>query len=135
MSLTPTEIVRNVYAAFARRDAAEVFGWFSPHVEIVQSAELPWGGHFHGHEGARQFFTLLTTHLNSTIEIERLVRAGDSIVAIGWTTGNVNATGAPYRVPIAHLWEIRDGKVVRIHFCIDNPSMLAALAAPPGPGP
>jgi hypothetical protein len=28
---------------------------------------------------------------------------------------------------VAHLWHLRDGKVQRIHFCIDNPTMHAAL--------
>lgn len=101
---------------------------FARDIEIVQSPELPWGGHYRGHDGAWQFFITLTTHLNSTIEIERLLRAGDVVVAVGWTNGNVNATGATYRVPIAHVWTIRDGQVAHVHFCIDNPTMLAALA-------
>ena len=131
MSRSPTEVVEAIYGAFARRDPAQVFALFAPDVEIEQSTELPWGGTFHGHEGAGRFFTALTTHLNSTVEIERLIRAGDVVVATGWTKGNVQATGAPYRVPIAHFWKIRNGQVARVHFCIDNPTMLAALSSPP----
>jgi ketosteroid isomerase-like protein len=54
------------------------------------------------------------------------------VVAIGWTKGTVNTTGAPYRVPIAHLWTVRDGQIARVQFCIDNPMMLEALAAKGG---
>ena len=127
MPTPAVEIVQAVYAAFATRDAATILSLFAPDVEIVQSRELPWGGLYRGHEGARQFFVTLTTHLNSTLEIERMIRAGDVVVAVGWTKGTVNATGASYRVPIAHVWTIREGLVARVQFCIDNPTMLAAL--------
>ena len=128
MSSSAIAVVQAAYEAFANRDAAKVFALFSRDVEIVQSRELPWGGHYRGHDGARQFFITLTTHLNSTIEIERMIRAGDVVVAVGWTKGTVNATGATYRVPIAHVWTIRDGQVAHVQFCIDNPTMLTALA-------
>jgi ketosteroid isomerase-like protein len=39
----------------------------------------------------------------------------------------VRANGAPFDVPEAHVWELRDGKVVRFTVYIDTPAMLAAL--------
>ena len=129
MSATPLQIVHSAYQAFATRDAAKLLNLFSPDIEIVQSTELPWGGVFHGHDGAQQFFGTLTKHINSTLEIERWLKAGDHVVAIGWTAGTVNATGAKYRVPIAHVWKVHNGLVQRIQFLIDNPTMLTALVA------
>lgn len=128
MPLAAIEVVQAVYAAFAVRDISKVFALLSPEIEIVQSTELPWGGVYRGHDGARQFFTKLTAHLDSTLEIERLINAGEHIVAVGWTQGKVNATGATYRVAIAHIWKVRDGQVMQAQFLIDNPTMLTALA-------
>ena len=124
---TPVKIVWEAYEAFACRDLAKVFSLLSPSVEIVQSAALPWGGEFHGHDGARQFFSRLTATIDSRLEIERLIDAGDHVVAIGWTNGAVVATGATYRVAIAHVWEVRDGQVARVMFLVDSPALLAAL--------
>lgn len=129
MALSAPETVTAIYEAFGRRDIARIFALFSPDIEIVQSEELPWGGRYRGHEGALQFFTKLTRNLNSTVEIERLVRAGDVVIVIGWTTGNVNATGVAYRIPIAHSWAVHNGLATRVHFGIDNPTMLEALSA------
>ena len=39
----------------------------------------------------------------------------------------VNATGANTDMPIAHVWTIENGLATRVHFCIDNPTMLSAL--------
>jgi ketosteroid isomerase-like protein len=123
----PMQTVQELYDAFARRDFLEVFGLLSPDIEILQSQELPWGGLYRGHDGARQFFAKLGSHINSTLDIERLIDAEEHVVAIGWTHGTVNATGASYRVPIAHVWRVRDGLVIQTQFFIDNQNMLEAL--------
>jgi ketosteroid isomerase-like protein len=46
---------------------------------------------------------------------------------VGWTTGTVKANGASYRVPIAHVWRLRDGQVTGAQFLIENALMLDAL--------
>jgi hypothetical protein len=56
-----------------------------------------------------------------------MISAGDHVVAVGWTHGTVNATGAAYNVPIAHVWKLRDGRVAEVRFCIDHAAMFAAL--------
>jgi uncharacterized protein len=122
------QIVQELYDAFGRRDIPKVFGLLSVDVEIVQSEELPWSGRYAGHDGAKKFFGKLGSMINSTLEIERLISSGDEVVAVGWTKGTVNANGASYRVPIAHVWKIKDGLVAQVQFFIDNPMMLVALA-------
>ena len=79
MHPSATQIVQDAYAAFARRDVPKIFSLMAADVEIVQSEELPWGGHFQGHEGATQFFTKLTTHITSAVELERTVNSGDHV--------------------------------------------------------
>ncbi len=127
MGRTPVETVQEVYEAFGRRDLAKAFGLLSRDVEIVQSEELPWGGVYKGHDGAREFFGKLGSAINSTLELERLIGAGDHVAAVGWTQGTVNATGASYRVPVVHVWTVPDGMVVRAQFLIENAMMLGAL--------
>ena len=128
MQRNPKQTVKELYDAFGRRDLPKVFSLLSPDIEIVQSEELPWGGVYRGHDGARQFFGKLGSHINSTLDLERLIGAGDHVVAIGWTHGTVNATGANYRVPIAHVWLVRDGLVMQTQFFIEHPIMLEALS-------
>ena len=129
MTPSPLETVKAAYEAFGRRDIPEIFALFSPEIEILQSEELPWGGRYCGHEGARQFFGKLTSQINSTLELERFISAGDQVVAIGWTKGTVNENGAAYRVSIAHVWKVSHGLVVQVQFLIDNPAMLSALSS------
>lgn len=103
MHPNPVQIVEDLYGVFRRRDKPTVFSLLSPDIEITQSEDLLWGGLYRGYEGARQFVGKLGAHLNSTLDVERLISAADHAVAVGWTEGTVNATGASYRVPIAHI--------------------------------
>lgn len=128
-------LIEDLYAAFARRDLPRIFSLLSPEVELVQSAELPWGGRYRGHDGAKQFFAKLGAHLNSTLSIERLINSGESVTAVGWTQGTVNATGRRYRVPVAHHWTVTAGSITRGEFLIDNPTMREALQLPAGTSP
>ena len=100
------DVVREIYDAFNRRDIPHAFSFLADDVAMEQSDEIPWGGAYRGIDGAAQFFAKL-----------------------GRTQGTVNATGARYDVPIAHVWELRDGKAVAVRFYIDNPTMLAALTS------
>jgi ketosteroid isomerase-like protein len=124
----PVRIVEALYEAFRERDMAKVFALFAEDVEMAQSTELPWGGVYRGLDGAREFFSRLTSRVRSSVTIERIISAGDHVAVVGWTEGTVNATGAAFRVPIVHLWEVCAGKAVRVQFCIDHPAMLPALA-------
>ena len=93
------------------------------------------GGRYRGHAEAKQFFAKLGSHVNSTLVLERFVSSGDLVTAIGWTQGRVNANGARFRVAIAHIWKIQDGRIAEVQFLIDHPAMFAALQAAPATAP
>ena len=48
MSIDAQELVRGIYAAYARRDVAAAFANFSPDIKFAQTSELPWGGDYDG---------------------------------------------------------------------------------------
>jgi ketosteroid isomerase-like protein len=120
-------VVTRAYEAFKRRDFAAIFELLASDVEILQSVELPWGGAFRGHAGAREFLAKLMGAIDLALTFERLLDAGDSVVAIGRAHGKVNDGGARYDVPVAHVWTIEDERVTRVAFYVDNAAMLAAL--------
>jgi uncharacterized protein len=129
MSRANVELIEDIYAAFERRDIAAIFAVLAEDAELVQSTEVPWGGTYRGVEGVMRFFGLLTKHIATRVEVARFIDAGDHVVAVGRTHGAVVATGAPVDVQVAHVWRVRDGRVVGAEFYIDHPTMLASLAA------
>ncbi len=123
------DVVRAVYEAFGRGDAAAVYALFDEHVEIRQSEELPWGGAYRGREEALRFFATLLAHIETRVEVDRLIVAGDTVVENGRTCGRVRRSGPPFAIDETHVWRVRDGRVVSMHAYVDDAAMLAALAA------
>ncbi len=123
------ELIQRAYEAFGRGDLPGLFAMMATDVEVSQSPELPWGGVYRGDAEVRQFLGKLTQHIQSRVEVERLIDAGEHVVALGWTRGTVKATGVAFDVPVAHVWQVRDGQLLRFQPYIDNPKMLAALRA------
>ncbi|HEY4402383.1 MAG TPA: nuclear transport factor 2 family protein [Acidimicrobiia bacterium] len=119
--------IERVYQALAARDANVIQEVFVSDVTIRQSPELPWGGDYEGIDGAFTFFLTLVEHIESQVTTESLFAAGDHVVQTGRTRGTVRANGASFDIPEVHVWELRDGKVVRYQVYIDTPAMLEAL--------
>ena len=124
----PREVVQAVYAAFERGDIPAVLELFDPKIEISQSSELPWGGTHRGHEGALEFFGTLTAHIRTSVAAERMIVAGDTVVEIGRTEGHAVESGREFSIDEAHVWEVRDGRIVSMRAYVDNEAMLAAIA-------
>lgn len=127
MSHANVDVIQRLYAAFWNRDMDAMLALLSPDIEVHQSSELPWGGEYKGHEGFKKFIKQLTGHITPSLSFERFIDSGDHVVAIGRTHGDVVHNGKPFDVPVVHVWEVRDGKVMRFHPHIDNAVMLTAI--------
>ena len=121
------DVVKSIYAAYARRDFAAFFGLLDPDVEIAQTRQLPWGGEYRGHDQARDLFRKVAELTQTTPEPEEYVESGETVVAIGRLRGQAKLTGKPIDVRIVHAWTIRDGRVIRYDAYMDAPAMNAAL--------
>ena len=124
----PADVVRSLYEAFEQRDVPRVMELFDPEVEVRQSGELPWGGTYRGIEAALQFLGKLGSHIDTNVEIERLIVAGDTVVENGRTRGRALESGREFAIDETHVWRVRDGRIVRMEAYVDNAAMLAALA-------
>lgn len=132
-------LVREVYDAFGRADVPRIMALFAEDGTVEQSPELPWGGTHTGHAGLGQFLAVLTAHLASTPETERLFADGAGhVVQVGRTRGTVRATGVPFDVAEVHVFTLAGGRITRFEAYVDTPAMRAALEAPaasPTPAP
>lgn len=98
-----------------------------PQIEVRQTTLLPWGGTYQGYQGIMSFANRLLEHVDSQVEPEEFVEAGEKVVALGYTRGYVKANGKEFNVRIVHVWTLKDGKAVRFEAYIDTPAMLQAL--------
>jgi ketosteroid isomerase-like protein len=104
------------YEAFNRGDLEEAVSLFDP--EIVWQTYLvpgPGGGTYHGHGGVRELWADARNVFGDfRNEPERLVSAGERVVAFIRVCGWGKESGVAVEAKIAHLLTFRGDKVVRV---------------------
>lgn len=82
---------------------------FDPNVKVVEADSLPYGGVYHGVEGAKYLVqTAMGTWDNFGFEVEQLAAAGDLVFIYIYMRG----TGKTFSYPLVEVWRFREGKVV-----------------------
>jgi ketosteroid isomerase-like protein len=127
MATEAVTTIEQLYEAFRTRDIPKIMGLVRGDIQVRQTDLLPWGGQYDGLMGLQTFFAKLTQAITSEATVERMIDAGDRVVAIGRTHGTVNANGAPFDIPFAHVWTLREGRAAAFEAYIDTPAMREAL--------
>jgi hypothetical protein len=122
------DVVRPIYDAYAKKDLEAILAPLDDEFEFRQSQLVPWGGSYRGREGFMEFLGKITTHVDSAVEIEETIEAGDHVVVIGRSRGTVKATSRPFDVRAVHVWNLRAGKPLSLDVYLDTPAMLEALS-------
>lgn len=125
--MSDTEVITQVYEAFASQDLDRLIELVHPECVITQDSRLPWGGRHVGHDGVSAFAIALVGSVDSTLSTEALFEADGQVIQTGRARGTVRANGATYDVPEVHVWTVDDGKVVAAHFANDTAAILEAI--------
>jgi ketosteroid isomerase-like protein len=106
------EVVRAIYAAFARRDIEGALQYLSPDCELHLEGTARLVGRpapYRGHDGMRQYFADVARvwdELELHAEDFRLIPG--SVIVIGHVTGRRD--GEPVRRAAVWTWKLRGGK-------------------------
>lgn len=73
------------------------------------------------------YFGKIIEHVESQVDVDEFIDAGDQVVAIGHSRSRIKANGRAFEVAIAHVWTVQQGKVLRGEAYIDTPKMLQML--------
>jgi ketosteroid isomerase-like protein len=57
---------------------------------------------------------------NFVVHPQRFIDGGDCVVVEGRYRGRLKATGTPVDAQFAHVWQLRDGKVIRFQQYTDT---------------
>jgi ketosteroid isomerase-like protein len=116
------EVIKGAYAAFAEGDVPAVLGVFADDIEWHEAAGMPYGGVYRGGEAVVQnvFGPISQDVEGFALAPEEFMSAGDTVAAVVRYTGTGKATGKPLDLPVVHVWDIQDGKVVRFRQFADT---------------
>jgi ketosteroid isomerase-like protein len=131
MTMSNVDLVKSVYAAFGAGDIPKVLGAMHPEICWTETAGYKYGGVFRGPEAVLQnVFAKIPADFESfSIDVERLIDAGNVVVAQAHYVGKGKATGKSVRAAVAHVLEISDGKIVRFDQYVDSAAINPIIGA------
>ena|ERR671925_1743436 len=113
MSRENVEVVRRGYEHFNRTGEPD-YSALDPEVVYDVSRRTFDPLIYHGHEGVREFVALIREQWTTMqLEPQDFVDAGDTVVVSVRLVGVGQQSGVETTANAAHVWILRDGKVVR----------------------
>src|SRR5206468_8556943 len=106
--------MRSAFAALNRGDRETAIGLLHPEVVIDATRSVFNPTSYVGMQGIRQWMAdtdEVWQHFG--LEVSELIDAGDKVVVIGRLVGRGRASGVKVEQPIAGIWTLQDGRIVR----------------------
>ena len=131
MTMNNVDLVKSSYAAFAVGDVPTVLGAMHPAIQWTETAGFKYGGIYRSPEAVLQnvFARIQGDFESFSIDVERLIDAGNVVVMQGHYVGKGKATGKSVRAAVAHILEIVDGKIVRFDQYVDSATINPIIGA------
>jgi uncharacterized protein len=123
------QLIRQLYQAFARGDVPGVLGTFDPGIEWISAEGAPYPGTFIGPDAVvSNIFARIGSEWDGfRVEPAEVLDAGEHVVALGRYHGAYKQTGRAMSAAFAHVWTVRDGRVVRFRQYVDTRKMVEAM--------
>lgn len=123
------ELIRGTYEGSSEDNGRNLLAILSPDVEWTEAEGFPYAGTYVGPEAliAGVFRRLGSEWTGYRADVHTYIADGDRVAAFGVYSGTYNATGKSMTAPFAHLYQIKDGKVIRMTQYVDTVLVTRAL--------
>ena len=135
--MSNVDVIKALYASFAKGDVPAVLGTLDPQVRwseaegSIYAAGNPYVGPDAVLNGV--FMPLVSEIEQFTVSPENYIDGGNSVAVEGRYTGTVKSTGTPVNAQFTHIWDVRNGKVVRFQQYTDTRQWAVAYGRVPTP--
>jgi len=124
-------LIRKVYAAFGAGDVKTILDSVSDDADWINygSATVPYTGSRSGKTQILEFFQAIAdSTTGGKVVANSFIAQGDMVVALGSYEATVRDTGVKIDSPVAHIFTVRDGKIVRLEGFSDSALVAEAHA-------
>jgi ketosteroid isomerase-like protein len=115
MSKENVEIVRRTIETFNRDGVEDALEYFDAEVEWLGPPEWLEEHLYKGHDGIRRIASVWSESFDEyRLDPQRFIDAGDQVVALVVQRGRIKGSADPVEQMIGYVWEVRNGKGVRV---------------------
>jgi len=128
--MTNLEVIRELYRAFAAKDYDAFLAIAHPDLVWIQNEGFPNGKTRHGPQAVVDdvFKAFNDSWTGWKFLIHEYLDAGAVIVVTGRYEGTHRVTAKAFTAPAAHIYDLRDGKLVRFRQFTDTKVIWDAMA-------
>ncbi|MEM9633016.1 MAG: nuclear transport factor 2 family protein [Pseudomonadota bacterium] len=129
--MTNYDIIKAHYAGSDNRDLEAMLVPITVETAWTEMAGFPCAGTYHGPQEIVEnvFKALGEAWENYTLKVERILDAGDTIIGVGTYSGTYRKTGKHMEARVTHVWDLKDGKVVRFEQFTDTLLVAEAMTS------
>lgn len=123
------EIIRGTYEASPAEKGQRLQAALAPDASWTEAAGFPYAGTYIGFEAIATgvFKRLATEWIDYRAEAHTYLEDGDKVAAFGMYAGTYRATGKAMTATFAHLYTLKDGKIVRMEQYVDSATVQRAF--------
>lgn len=129
--MTPqVDTVRRFYDALGCGDVATVLSLLDAQVEWTEAERFPYySGTWHGPQTVLNnlLVPLSVEWEGFSANAHEFIAEGDRVVSLGTYAGTFKKSGRSFSAAFAHVWTVRDGKLVRFNMHTDTAKVLEAV--------
>lgn len=126
---SPLEIIKATYEGSSEENGKNLLSVLAPDVTWTEAAGFPYAGTYIGAEEiiANVFHRLGTEWTDYQAKVHTYLADGDRVAAFGVYSGTYNSTGKSMTATFAHLYQIRDDKIISMEQYVDSAMVKDAI--------
>lgn len=126
---TNLDIIRATYEGSSANNGKNLLDALTPHTKWTEAAGFPYAGTYIGSEEimANVFQKLATEWVGYQAKVHTYLADGDRVAAFGVYYGTYRETGKFMSATFAHLYLLKDGKIISMEQYVDSAMVRQAL--------
>jgi ketosteroid isomerase-like protein len=124
-------VVREMYEAFNRDGVAGPVDYYADQLVWHSDPTFPEGGTFEGRDAVVRYMTdMFANWVHVELQVDEVIASGEQVLAL-LTMRNTGRDGIKLDAFWAHLWTVKDGKMIDVRSFLSREPALEAIAALP----
>lgn len=125
------QVIRATYEGSSADNVKNLLASLAPTAQWTEAPGFPYAGTYVGPDAIIKgvFNRLASEWIGYRAEVHTYLAEGDRVAAFGVYSGTYRATGKSMQAEFAHLYQLKDGKILTMHQYVDTHMVQEALRA------
>lgn len=128
--MTSLDIIKSTYEGkTSEENGKNLRRYLAADASWTEAQGFPYAGTYTGFADIEKnvFHRLATEWVDYKFTVEDYVASGDKVVAYGTYSGTHKASQKSFTARVAHLWQLKDDKIIRFEQFVDSLTVVAAM--------